>query len=264
MSFWAPCTISLTCNLDINGNANKQRIKPFGASTLFLFVQNQESTEAVWSCPKRLIKISNCDDWAMKEACDHLGAASTPKMAWSAPPKRITDIGSSLSSWPDWFTFIKHPSGIFPRADGDCHGCTRLLLRRPTKPITPTFVLPRPSYILTWKRSAVFFCAGEFASGGKFLMSGKCKPGQNLISGAIKRLKEVVARYVAILSILFPSPYSTNNALVRSYNICYHNFDCDVRCLVFQFRGHRSAAYFHACRVFHLNSRGSKGVGEVI
>ena len=64
-------------------------------------------------------------------------------------------------------------------------------------------------------------------------MSGKCKPGQNLISGAIKRLKEVVARYVAILSILFPSPYSTNNALVKSYNICDHNFGCDVKCLVF-------------------------------
>ena len=113
MSFWAPCTISLTCNLDINGNANKQRMKPFGASTLFLFVQNQESTEAVWSCPKRLIKISNCDDWAMKEACDHLGAASTPKMGWSAPPKRITDIGSSLFSSARLVYIHKTPVGNF-------------------------------------------------------------------------------------------------------------------------------------------------------
>ena len=78
-----------------------------------------------------------------------------------------------------------------------------------------------------------FFCAGEFASGGKFLMSGKCKPGQNLISGAIKRLKEVAARYAGILSILFPIPYSTKIAFVSSYNICDHNFGCDVKCLVF-------------------------------
>ena len=200
MSFWAPCTISLTCNLDINGNANKQRMKPFGASTLFLFVQNQESTEAVWSCPKRLIKISNCDDWAMKEACDHLGAASTPKMGWSAPPKRITDIGSSLFSSARLVYIHKTPVGNFSQGWwwlSWVHQITAMADRTNYASICSAL----PGYILTWKRSSVFFWRGKLHREENISFSDERQMQAVAKSNfrSKKVLKEVVARYIAIL-----------------------------------------------------------------
>ena len=141
-------------------------------------------TGAAQSCPKRLIKVSNCDDWAMREACDHLGAASLQKWPDLLP---LEEAGWSSTSSSDWFSFIKHPSGIFPRADGDCHGCTRLLLW-PTEPITPAFVLPCP--VIFWPGNVQVFFSGEgnciVRKISPFLMRGKCKPWQNLISGAKK------------------------------------------------------------------------------
>ena len=166
LNFWPQHTISLTCNdhWDVKSSVCSEKCgiifvlthsmpsvfewkilrvlvtgsKLWTFAETSLTLQKRTSTEALPSCPTTSIKISNCDDGAMREAWDHLGGAWSPKMAWSAPQKMNA---ATLSTSTDQFTFAKRKLKVFLRVEADCGWCTRL---GPIEPITLIFVLLMP------------------------------------------------------------------------------------------------------------------------
>ena len=108
----------------------------------------------------------------------------TPKMAWSAPPGRSGMIVNLLLR----LVFVhKTPVGNFSQGWwwlSWVHQITAMADRTNYASICSAL----PGYILTWKRSSVFSGEGNciVRKISPFLMRGKCKPWQNLISGAKK------------------------------------------------------------------------------
>ena len=242
MSFYAnalQCTSSLTCNLDANGN--KLPVtggKEWNPSVVLI--------KTFPLCPKPGIyrsrmKLSESIDqdiklwWLSHEGSmwPFRGGLNTENGLICLPPKKSSMTPqSSPSSSADWFTFIKRPVGNFSQGWWWLSWVHQIADQTNYANICSA----PASYILTWKHSAFFyFRRGEFASKiFSFLMSGKCKPWQNLISRAIKGSRKWRQDMLPF--------YFLKHCLDQS-KLKWRA--CAGKCLVFQLWGYRSVSQTH-------------------